>query len=82
MAVPVFYQVGVVLAVSNPPEFRGFNVVWRGYDRRQVDRCLQALSEAGAPVDPPLFRIVGRGYDRRQVDVRIRDLLADNDVNG
>lgn len=72
----------MVLAVSKPSEFRGFNVVWRGYDRRQVDRCLQALSEAGAPVDPAQFRIVGRGYDRRQVDARIRDLLADKDING
>lgn len=61
-------------------EFRGFNLVWRGYNRHQVDRYLKALSEADSPVGPPPFQIVGRGYDRQEVDARIRDLLADKDT--
>ncbi|MFG2830566.1 DivIVA domain-containing protein [Streptomyces sp. NPDC048434] len=68
--------------MSKPSEFRGFNVVWRGYNRQQVDRYLEALSEADTPVGPPPFQIVGRGYDRQQVDARIRDLLADKGISG
>ncbi|WP_371580432.1 hypothetical protein [Streptomyces sp. NBC_01314] len=68
--------------VSTSSEFRGFDLVRRGYDRHQVDRYLKTLSEADSPVGPPPFRIVGRGYDRHQVDARIRDLLADRGING
>ncbi|MFE4869848.1 hypothetical protein [Streptomyces sp. NPDC056682] len=68
--------------MSTSSEFRGFDLVRRGYDRHQVDHYLKALSEAGSPVGPPPFRIAGRGYDRHQVDVRIRDLLADRGING
>ncbi|MFJ3216072.1 hypothetical protein ACIPLC_09150 [Kitasatospora sp. NPDC086801] len=61
--------------VSTTPEFRGFDLVRRGYDRHQVDRYLKALSEAGSPPPQPVFEIVRRGYDREQVDARIADLL-------
>ncbi|MFJ6621498.1 DivIVA domain-containing protein [Kitasatospora sp. NPDC091335] len=57
------------------PEFRGFDLVRRGYDRPEVDRYLDALSGAGAPPPVPAFRIRWRGYDREQVDARIADLL-------
>ncbi|MEV5989228.1 hypothetical protein AB0L85_30280 [Streptomyces sp. NPDC052051] len=68
--------------MSQPFEFRGFDLVRRGYNRYQVDRYLKDLSEADSPVGPPPFQIVGRGYDRQQVDARIRDLLADKGTNG
>ncbi|MFF0018285.1 hypothetical protein [Streptomyces sp. NPDC005374] len=67
--------------MSTPSEFRGFDVVRRGYDRQQVDDHLKSLTEAGSPVGPPPFRIRWRGYDRQQVDARIRDLLADRGVS-
>jgi DivIVA domain-containing protein len=63
--------------MSTPAEFRGFDVVLRGYDRDQVDRYLEALSQADSPMAPPAFRVVLRGYDRRQVDARIKDVLRD-----
>ncbi|WP_326582422.1 hypothetical protein OG889_27550 [Streptomyces sp. NBC_00481] len=68
--------------MSSPLEFRGFDLVRRGYDRHQVDRYLEALPEANPPVGPPPFRVVGRGYDRQQVDARIRELLADRGISG
>ncbi|WP_329461089.1 hypothetical protein [Streptomyces sp. NBC_01431] len=68
--------------MSTSSEFRGFDLVRRGYDRHQVDQYLKTLSEANSPAGPPPFRIAGRGYDRHQVDVRIRDLLADRGING
>ncbi|MFD0410218.1 hypothetical protein [Kitasatospora sp. NPDC127116] len=61
--------------MSTSPEFRGFDLVRRGYDRPEVDRYLSALSEAGSPPPQPAFRIRWRGYDREQVDARIADLL-------
>ncbi|MEV7187350.1 hypothetical protein [Kitasatospora sp. NPDC093102] len=61
--------------MSTSSEFRGFDLVRRGYDRPQVDSYLNALSEAGPPPSPPAFRIRWRGYDREQVDARIADLL-------
>ncbi|MFF2546911.1 DivIVA domain-containing protein [Kitasatospora sp. NPDC058063] len=61
--------------MSTSPEFRGFDLVRRGYDREQVDRYLRALSEAGSPPPQPAFPIRWRGYDRDQVDARIADLL-------
>ncbi|WP_316529553.1 hypothetical protein [Kitasatospora brasiliensis] len=61
--------------MSTPSEFRGFDLVRRGYDRPQVDSYLAALSQAGPPPAPPAFQIRWRGYDREQVDARIADLL-------
>jgi hypothetical protein len=58
-------------------EFRGFDVVRRGYDRRQVDLYLKALSVGQPPAEPASFDIAGRGYDSGQVDRRIKELLAD-----
>ncbi len=78
MAASVPYPLGVVPAVSQSAEFRGFTVVWRGYNRQQVDRYLKDLSQAGSPASPPRFQIVLRGYDCQQVDARIKDLLAGN----
>ncbi|MFE4519766.1 DivIVA domain-containing protein, partial [Kitasatospora sp. NPDC056783] len=50
--------------MSTPPEFRGFDLVRRGYDREQVDGYLAALAQA-APVPPaPAFQVRWRGYDR------------------
>jgi DivIVA domain-containing protein len=72
----------VVLAVSTASEFRGFNVVRRGYNRRQVDQYLEALAESDASAGPPPFQVVRRGYDCQQVDARIRDLLADRGISG
>ncbi|MFJ5676449.1 hypothetical protein [Streptomyces sp. NPDC093097] len=68
--------------MSKPSEFRGFNVARRGYDRRQVDHYLRALSEADSPVAQLPFEIVRRGYDCQEVDARIRDLLADKGTGG
>ncbi|MGW3076360.1 MULTISPECIES: hypothetical protein [unclassified Kitasatospora] len=61
--------------MSTSPEFRGFDLVRRGYDRPEVDDYLRALSGAGAPPPVPAFRIMWRGYDREQVDARIAELL-------
>ncbi|MCO5999471.1 DivIVA domain-containing protein [Actinoallomurus rhizosphaericola] len=46
-----------------------FDIVWRGYDRRQVDDYLRRLAQdpAGTPF-PPAFDVVLRGYDRHQVE--------------
>ncbi|MCX5422352.1 hypothetical protein [Streptomyces sp. NBC_00078] len=68
--------------MSTSSEFRGFDLMRRGYDRHQVDRYLKALSEVDSPVGPPPFKIVWRGYDRHQVDARIKDLLADRGISG
>ncbi|MEV7925834.1 MULTISPECIES: hypothetical protein [unclassified Kitasatospora] len=68
--------------VSASPEFRGFDLVRRGYERQQVDLYLRALSEAGSPPPPPAFEIVRRGYDREQVDARIADLLSGRGTKG
>jgi hypothetical protein len=68
--------------VSTSSEFRGFDLMRRGYNRRQVDRYLKTLSEVDSPVGPPPFKIVGRGYNRQQVDARIKDLLADRGISG
>ncbi|MFJ7907227.1 hypothetical protein [Kitasatospora sp. NPDC096204] len=61
--------------MSASPEFRGFDLVRRGYDRPEVDDYLRVLSEAGAPPPVPAFRIRWRGYAPEQVDARIADLL-------
>ncbi|MFE4973547.1 hypothetical protein ACFRAR_15705 [Kitasatospora sp. NPDC056651] len=61
--------------MSTPPDFRGFDLVRRGYDREQVDNYLTALSQAGSPPPPPAFQIRWRGYDREQVDARVAELL-------
>ncbi|WP_371516635.1 hypothetical protein [Kitasatospora sp. NBC_01300] len=68
--------------MSTTSEFRGFNLVRRGYERQQVDRYLSALSEAGSPPPPPAFEVVWRGYDREQVDARIADLLRGRGTRG
>ena len=57
-------------------EFRGFDIVRRGYDRGQVDEFLRVLSAGTAPTAPPAFDIARRGYDRAQVDARIAELRA------
>ncbi|MGW4568399.1 DivIVA domain-containing protein [Streptomyces sp. NPDC004561] len=51
-------------------DFRGFDIVRRGYDRAQVDAFL-ARPAAGAAAEAPVFDIVRRGYDRAQVDARV-----------
>jgi DivIVA domain-containing protein len=59
------------------PEFLGFNLVRRGYDRRQVDAYLDTLSAlppGTPPPGPPVFDIVRRGYDPGQVDARVSEL--------
>ncbi|WP_377266962.1 DivIVA domain-containing protein [Peterkaempfera sp. SMS 1(5)a] len=66
--------------MSTSPEFRGFDLVRRGYDRSEVDRYLEALSQADPQAPRPAFRIRLRGYDRGQVDARIADLLAGGGV--
>ncbi|MGW0771224.1 DivIVA domain-containing protein [Streptomyces sp. NPDC002671] len=55
-------------------DFRGFEIVRRGYDRAQVDAYLSQLAAGTAPEAPPAFDIVRRGYDRTQVDVRVAEL--------
>ncbi|GAA4492226.1 hypothetical protein GCM10023191_027880 [Actinoallomurus oryzae] len=50
-----------------------FPVVWRGYDRRQVDEYVRNLTTGGTTGPrpggpPPLFDVVFRGYDRRAVE--------------
>ncbi|MFD7577522.1 hypothetical protein [Kitasatospora sp. NPDC059803] len=81
MAINVDTEGGRTREVSTTPEFRGFDLVRRGYERQQVDRYLSALSEAGSPPPPPAFEIVRRGYDREQVDARIADLLRGRGTN-
>ncbi|MGW1055024.1 DivIVA domain-containing protein [Streptomyces sp. NPDC001118] len=56
-------------------DFRGFELVRRGYDRAQVDAYLTRLTSGTAPEAPPVFDIVRRGYDRTQVDARVAQLL-------
>ncbi|MGW2485681.1 DivIVA domain-containing protein [Streptomyces sp. NPDC001606] len=68
--------------MSTSSEFRGFDVVLRGYDRRQVDRYLKALAQGDSPEPLPAFRVVLRGYDRRQVDARIAELLRGGGASG
>ncbi len=57
-------------------EFQGFDLVRRGYDRRQVDAYLALLAQGTDPGGPPAFDIARRGYDRTQVDIRIAQLRA------
>lgn len=46
-----------------------FDIVWRGYDRRQVDEYLRRLAhEPADSLPPPVFDVVLRGYDHRQVE--------------
>jgi hypothetical protein len=53
-----------------------FSVVWRGYDRHQVDECVRAmlnspgksLTEVFPEGNGPLFDVVLRGYARHEVD--------------
>jgi hypothetical protein len=47
------------------PDFR---VVWRGYDRRQVEEYIRRTGESTEPQPAPAFDVVLRGYDRRAVD--------------
>ncbi|GAA0339896.1 DivIVA domain-containing protein [Actinoallomurus spadix] len=56
---------------------RRFDIVWRGYDRRQVDAYLRRLAQepAGSP-DPPVFDVVLRGYDHRQVERYLAEYAA------
>ncbi|MFB7618708.1 hypothetical protein [Kitasatospora sp. NPDC056181] len=61
---------------SGPSDFRGFDLVRRGYDRGQVDGFLAALETGEAPAQPPRFKIVWRGYDREQVEAHVRGLLG------
>ncbi|MGW7586790.1 DivIVA domain-containing protein [Kitasatospora sp. NPDC054768] len=67
--------------MSTSPEFHGFDLVRRGYDRPEVDSYLDALSRAAPPPPVPAFRIRWRGYDREQVDARIADLLRGRDAS-
>jgi DivIVA domain-containing protein len=69
--------------MSSSSEFRGFDLVRRGYDRGEVDRYLNSLESLGqgaASAQSPPFSVRGRGYDRGQVDARIRELLAQADT--
>ncbi|MFJ7276258.1 hypothetical protein [Kitasatospora sp. NPDC098663] len=68
--------------MSTTSEFRGFDLVRRGYERQQVDHYLRALAEAGSPPPPPAFEIVRRGYDCEQVDARIAELLRGRGARG
>ncbi|MFF2117262.1 hypothetical protein ACFVXH_08010 [Kitasatospora sp. NPDC058184] len=68
--------------MSTSPEFRGFDLVRRGYDREQVDHYLRALSGAVSLPPVPAFEIRWRGYDREQVDARIADLLRGGGYRG
>ncbi|SEK53086.1 hypothetical protein [Streptacidiphilus jiangxiensis] len=63
-------------------EFRGFDVVRRGYERTQVDRYLRALSQTDAAVPAPAFDVAWRGYDRAQVDARVAELLGNRSTSG
>ncbi|MER6534780.1 DivIVA domain-containing protein [Streptomyces sp900105755] len=58
------------------PEFHGFEIVRRGYDRAQVDAYLALLVSGTAPDTPPAFDVVRRGYDRAQVDARLAEWNA------
>jgi hypothetical protein len=55
---------------AEPP----FSVVWRGYDRRQVDEAVRAMQASPGKYidevfpDGPLFDVVFRGYDRHEVE--------------
>jgi DivIVA domain-containing protein len=52
---------------KNPPP-QVFEVVLRGYRRRQVDEYLKRLKSDPATVnEQPLFDVVFRGYNRIQV---------------
>jgi DivIVA domain-containing protein len=57
-------------------DFRGFDIVRRGYDRSQVDEYIRLLAAGTAPTAPPAFDLARRGYDRAQVDARITELRA------
>ncbi|MFG2121568.1 DivIVA domain-containing protein [Streptomyces sp. NPDC048710] len=57
-------------------DFRGFDIVRRGYDRAQVDAYLTRLAAGTAPGTPPAFDVVRRGYDRAQVDTRLAELRS------
>ncbi|MEV5750658.1 DivIVA domain-containing protein [Actinoallomurus sp. NPDC052308] len=48
---------------------QAFDIVLRGYNRRQVDEYLRRLAqEPAGTTPPPVFDMALRGYDRRQVD--------------
>lgn len=52
-----------------------FDVVLRGYRRRQVDEYLKRLKSDPATVnEQPLFGVVFRGYDRIQVSEYLHSL--------
>jgi DivIVA domain-containing protein len=73
--------------VSSPDELGlgfglGFKVVWRGYDRSQVDDYIERLSGATPPADPPSFELARRGYESEQVDARIRELRTSKGLGG
>ena len=54
---------------------REFDVVLRGYRRRQVDEYLKRLeSDPAAVNERPRFDVVFRGYDRMQVREHLRSL--------
>ncbi|MFJ9907860.1 DivIVA domain-containing protein [Streptomyces sp. NPDC101152] len=57
-------------------DFRGFEIVRRGYDRDQVNAYLAQLAAGTAPDAPPVFDLARRGYDRAQVDARLAELRA------
>jgi hypothetical protein len=55
-----------------------FPVVWRGYDRRQVDEYVRSQATGGtagpgAVGTPPVFDVALRGYDRRAVERYINE---------
>lgn len=50
-----------------------FRVVWRGYDRRQVDEYIRRLPDRS---DPPEFDVVLRGYDHKEVEAYIARFLG------
>lgn len=60
-------------------------VVWRGYDRWQVDTLLQRISKAldgGPPISleevrETRFDVVLRGYDHRTVDELLRECIRE-----
>lgn len=66
----------------------GFSVVFRGYDREQVDALLSQAARVlatgsterrkalAANLEQPGLAVVLRGYDRAQVDDRLAQIVA------
>lgn len=61
-----------------PPGVRpDWTIVFRGYDREQVDAFLDQLEGMTTrPLSVPEFRIAFRGYERHGVEEYVQSLLA------